>query len=245
MAGKVEQLLFSIFKSAGKGFGLQTEVPIEPGVSVLNEQPIAYVVCNRQREEKCAYCLGPASSYVAQVHQITRPSLRRCSKCKFVYYCGSICQKKDWNFHKQECRNIQQAQPKRPPDICLLASRLLSILVKRKEKMRDEIPTATPVSLSIDQLMSKCKQLMTDAQFDISGSRREMLLTFTVVLQRFVDPKLLEICGLPFSDLFGFLCWITCNCFNILDDDMNSVGMILNSYAHFMVGTLHYHHAQP
>jgi hypothetical protein len=31
-------------------------------------------------------------------------SVRRCSGCSVAYYCGSICQRKDWSMHKKECR---------------------------------------------------------------------------------------------------------------------------------------------
>jgi hypothetical protein len=30
--------------------------------------------------------------------------LKRCSKCKKVFYCSKECQKKDWNFHKTICK---------------------------------------------------------------------------------------------------------------------------------------------
>lgn len=33
--------------------------------------------------------------------------LQRCSKCKFVHYCSTECQKKDWKeYHKQDCPPI-------------------------------------------------------------------------------------------------------------------------------------------
>ena len=27
-----------------------------------------------------------------------------CSACKYVFYCGRDCQKKDWNSHKEDCK---------------------------------------------------------------------------------------------------------------------------------------------
>ena len=29
-----------------------------------------------------------------------------CSACKFVFYCGRDCQKKDWNSHKEDCKTF-------------------------------------------------------------------------------------------------------------------------------------------
>ena len=34
--------------------------------------------------------------------------LKRCSRCKSVYYCGKYCQKKDWKFHKLNCKKIEK-----------------------------------------------------------------------------------------------------------------------------------------
>jgi len=44
------------------------------------------------------------------------------------------------------------------------------------------------------------------------------------VLQSFLDSEILTHVA-PFNNLLGFLYWLTCNCFDILDDDMNSVGI--------------------
>lgn len=32
---------------------------------------------------------------------------RRCSRCKWIAYCGSACQKKDWTEHRKVCSELK------------------------------------------------------------------------------------------------------------------------------------------
>lgn len=208
-----------------KGTGLQATIDLEPGTQILDELPVAYVVSNKQREVKCSYCLGPPSFSNACEYQSIQPVLHKCSKCKFVYYCGVTCQKKDWPIHKQECKNVLKVRPKRPPDICLLASRLLTVLARREVARRETPPGTESMVLTFEQLKLKIEKVMKGHQQYMTDKRKDMLITFAVVLQSFVDSKTIESCyGITFSNLLGFLYWLTCNCFNILDEDLNSVG---------------------
>ena len=41
------------------------------------------------------------------------PTMQKCSGCKVVWYCGPVCQKKDWkeggeNKHKLQCPRIKE-----------------------------------------------------------------------------------------------------------------------------------------
>ncbi len=31
---------------------------------------------------------------------------KRCGKCKAVYYCEDVCQKKNWKNHKKSCKKL-------------------------------------------------------------------------------------------------------------------------------------------
>jgi hypothetical protein len=39
-----------------------------------------------------------------------RDELKKCSRCKRVYYCSRECQRKDWSVHKTRCFDITQDQ---------------------------------------------------------------------------------------------------------------------------------------
>lgn len=39
-----------------------------------------------------------------------KENLKRCSGCKYAYYCSEACQKADWSFHKARCKIIQDCK---------------------------------------------------------------------------------------------------------------------------------------
>jgi hypothetical protein len=43
--------------------------------------------------QSCAYCF-----------KYTKSSMKKCSKCRIIYYCDEICQKNDWPKHKLTCK---------------------------------------------------------------------------------------------------------------------------------------------
>ena len=51
---------------------------------------------------------GGARRYVvracAQCGVQPPPSLKKCSQCRTVFYCGNVCQHMHWRDHKGECR---------------------------------------------------------------------------------------------------------------------------------------------
>ena len=40
-------------------------------------------------------------------HQ-TQLQLKKCGRCKAVFYCSVACQKNDWKQHKTECKKLSQ-----------------------------------------------------------------------------------------------------------------------------------------
>ncbi|KAI0360613.1 SET domain-containing protein [Trametes cingulata] len=60
-----------------------------PHVSVLSTQYL---------DQYCSSCAAPA----------TEAGLKRCPRCKTVYYCNQACQNRDWAWHKHECSALQK-----------------------------------------------------------------------------------------------------------------------------------------
>lgn len=48
-----------------------------------------------QTSLQCGYC------------QKYSKDIKKCSRCKLVLYCNQECQKKHWNLHKENCKNLQ------------------------------------------------------------------------------------------------------------------------------------------
>lgn len=74
---------------------VQGKVRIEVRVTYKkNEQypKINFVVLGRKEKRMCLFCKKEGKGY------------KLCSRCKRAYYCGSTCQKRDWNRHKGECK---------------------------------------------------------------------------------------------------------------------------------------------
>jgi len=188
---------FEVFQSESSGRGLRATSHIKAGEEVLTESPLAYTLMNAKlRGLRCDYCFKEADK------------LFKCSKCKFVSYCGRDCQSGDWNIHKHECRCLVRVAPKQPPDICRLVCHLLfKYYTKCKKNETPKDPS------EIEQLM--------DNRDNITNSRKEAFFTFSGVLYDYLY-------GCSFTDdadIYGLLCRISCNSFTITNHEMNTVGM--------------------
>jgi len=70
-----------------KGFDKSTWLTIDKTVTKQDKLV-------RKALKKCSYCHNPAKE---------GESLKLCSRCKKVQYCGQDCQKNHWKEHKLEC----------------------------------------------------------------------------------------------------------------------------------------------
>ncbi|XP_064383603.1 histone-lysine N-methyltransferase SMYD3-like isoform X2 [Halichondria panicea] len=79
----------------GMGRGVFTKESISAGDTIFSELPIAHCSVEETRGTICEHCFNRSES------------LKKCSRCKFVYYCNSDCQRLDWLLHKTECKGVK------------------------------------------------------------------------------------------------------------------------------------------
>ncbi len=47
---------------------------------------------------------------IQECTQCGKEALKKCTNCKFTYYCSPVCQKSNWSKHKSVCREVGMAQ---------------------------------------------------------------------------------------------------------------------------------------
>lgn len=63
------------------------------GELLLDVDPTVHVLYSQWKGRRCDHCFCLAEK------------LRRCSGCKYMFYCGRTCQQTDWNpCHRVECK---------------------------------------------------------------------------------------------------------------------------------------------
>jgi len=195
---------FEIFESESKGKGLRAITHIDAGEEILHEEPLVYTLMNAKcRGLRCDYCFSEAEK------------LFKCSKCKFVSYCGRECQSGDWKIHKHECKCLVKVAPKQPPDICRLVSHLLFKYFTSNKKT-----SANPSEI----------EALTDNRGRVTNSRKEAFFTFSGVLFDYLK-------GCSFTDdadIYGLLCRISSNSFTITNSELNSLGTGLYKTSSFL-----------
>ncbi|KAG5325942.1 SMYD3 methyltransferase, partial [Acromyrmex heyeri] len=175
-------------------------VPVNKGTTILYGKPFAYVVRSVVRDERCDHCLRSGK-------------LLKCSSCQYVYYCDRNCQKESWPIHKAECTRLKKVSPKVLPDAARLMAR---IILKLNQGGAEEVGYYTEKNFRrFKDLMSHYSDIKVDVK------RMEHFTMLCGVLSQFLDetfmPNIAELMG-----IYGRICT---NSFNILDINMNTIGV--------------------
>ncbi|KAL6062168.1 SET domain-containing protein [Balamuthia mandrillaris] len=214
-----------ITRSASKGREVRANRSFSKGQTLLVLEPYVHTLNTDHLLRCCHWCLrgkdnvgGPDS----------RPlSLRRCSGCKYRRYCSVDCQRKDWEgLHRSECNILQSiGTPQHvPPAPLLLLWRLL--LLREKARRTGKKNAFCQYDLV---------QSLHSHQEDYSSERKEQLAMMAAMAC-----KHLSAASSPSSYSSGeegyasregiayaldLLCMLSCNCFTISTDEMNTVGV--------------------
>ncbi|KAK2588056.1 hypothetical protein KPH14_004123 [Odynerus spinipes] len=179
---------------------MKENVDIKKGTAIITAKPFAFVLSSKQRTDRCDNCLKSGKLF-------------KCSVCQYVYYCNRICQKEAWSIHKTECPNLKRISPKIIPDAARLMAR---IIIKLHQGGGEEMGYYSETSYrKFKDLMSHYSDIKKDAK------RMEHFTLLCGVLFEFLGnipiPNSAELMG-----IYGRIC---INSFNILDPDMNSIGV--------------------
>ncbi|KAF9819678.1 hypothetical protein IEO21_01943 [Rhodonia placenta] len=85
-------------QSSERGRGIYSKSTHKPGTVLLAVKPHAAVLSTPYLDSYCSFCCGPTPS----------AGLKRCTRCKTVWYCDHKCQSDDWPSHKNECSALQK-----------------------------------------------------------------------------------------------------------------------------------------
>uniref|UniRef100_A0A1Q3FDL6 Putative histone-lysine n-methyltransferase smyd3 n=1 Tax=Culex tarsalis TaxID=7177 RepID=A0A1Q3FDL6_CULTA len=171
------------------------------GTVILNESPFACVLQSRYRAERCDKCFKPGK-------------VLKCSNCLYVRYCNRFCQKEAWPDHQEECGKLKlcEAESRIVPDAALMMSRIIRKLLKGGDVQKGYY-TAKSYRRFWD-LMAHEEDIRKDAK------RMEHFQSLVVVLRSLIDEAAMPENQELFR-IFGKMC---INSFNVLDDEMNSIG---------------------
>ena len=75
-------------------------------LQVMRCQPFTYVIKDEAVQTTCDFCLR---TVLKKSNEDNTTSLKKCSKCKMIYYCDISCQKESWtSIHQQECQYLRK-----------------------------------------------------------------------------------------------------------------------------------------
>lgn len=175
------------------------------GEEVFRCQPFAYVVSQSLRTTVCDFCLRSSTN--------EEWNYKKCSGCKYVYYCHVSCQKRAWlTNHREECAYLRKVSPKIPTDTVRLMAR---IIIKLKNGgLRDAGKLPDGQLRYFEDLMSHHKDIVRDMD------RIEAFQAFYAVLQDCLGDKLP-----PKPEVLEVYGKILINSFNIMNNDYQPVGI--------------------
>ncbi|KAI0826452.1 SET domain-containing protein [Irpex lacteus] len=80
------------------GRGVFAKVVYSPGSVIASLRPRVIALTTSALASFCSNCSGPP----------LHGALKRCTRCRTVWYCDAECQNKDWAYHKLECEALQR-----------------------------------------------------------------------------------------------------------------------------------------
>ncbi|KDQ60288.1 hypothetical protein JAAARDRAFT_191683 [Jaapia argillacea MUCL 33604] len=90
--------LVEIRQTPSSGRGIFAKEKISRGSIIISTKPHVNVLSTKLLDAFCSACCAPAPP----------TGLKRCTRCRALWYCNAACQNSDWTMHKHECSALQK-----------------------------------------------------------------------------------------------------------------------------------------
>ncbi|KAM7252931.1 hypothetical protein ACFE04_025549 [Oxalis oulophora] len=129
MENDLQQLGLTVSVNQSKGRCLVTTKDFNPGEVIISQEPYVCVPnTNTSPVNKCDGCFASTSS------------IKKCSACHTVYYCGSSCQKLEWKLHRLECLALCTLPKDKRKSLTPTIRLMLKLYLRRKLQNDNIIP---------------------------------------------------------------------------------------------------------
>lgn len=126
-----------------KGRCLLTTKNFYPGEVILRQEPYVCVPNNSSTVSRCDGCFASES-------------LKKCSACQVVWYCGSTCQKSEWKLHRLECNALSRLEKEKRKAVTPSIRLMVRLYLRRKLQNEMFIPTSVTDSYNfVEALVSR------------------------------------------------------------------------------------------
>lgn len=196
-----------------------------PGEIISANCPLVHVLNDNKKSFFCDNCLLTRYAlvifvfsfvYITLIHSSFRENLKKCSNCKYMYYCDSLCQKIDWKKHKYECPIYKEFYNQLEHNLERFLLRLYLFLKNNPSKLTklEQLQYDKSKERSFQDLLTHQSEIEQDS---IRSKR------FCALTQRYNECKI----EFVMSTLFEYFCKICINSFSILDVNLNEIGTAL------------------
>ncbi|KAI0711226.1 SET domain-containing protein [Earliella scabrosa] len=201
-----------IRESSRQGRGIYAKSAFSAGTSIVSVTPHVSVLSTGYLDRHCSACAGPAPP----------TGLKRCPKCKTLWYCNSECQNRDWTWHKRECSALQKWAAAAPsPDVAVPgdAVRCLGRILWGSQKE------------GLDSVWAKEIRMMHSNRSSLQPSAFESHTHMAHSVVRYLgvsSPQELEPYGLRSAgDLVDLISRFTTNTFTLTDPSLTPIGICI------------------
>ncbi|KAJ6398892.1 hypothetical protein OIU77_019619 [Salix suchowensis] len=191
-----------------KGRCLLTTKNFYPGEVILRQEP--YVCVPNNTVSRCDGCFASES-------------LKKCSACQAVWYCGSTCQKSEWKLHRLECIALSRLEKEKRKAVTPSIRLMVRLYLSRKLQNEMFIPASVTDSCNfVEALVSHLKdldekQLVLYAQM---ASLVHLILQWPEINLKEIAEKLLQ------GPQLILCCYslLACNAHTICDCELRPLG---------------------